>query len=827
MQKIFYVRITLWLGLIIALILAIIDPKTKHQQCSSQTFLICLDSSASLSTKEKGYLLKALQKFISYKKSNHNFEFIIFGSNLQRKYFPPRVLPPQMKTNLKNALEFAIARIKNKKLPGRIAIFTDAAGLKKTEFLISKCQKEKIPLYFWTPKERTREFKIISLHLPKKVETGIQVPIEIQYSSNYPGMIDLEIYSNQKLYFKKKEKIKAGKGFIKLRGKAFSSKGIQCMKVIAKGDHRAENNTAMACTRIIELPKILMISNQSDSILSKALRFQQIRVKNFPWSYFKNLKFPGKYPVWIFDSPSSSLLKKNRQKIKQYLKASGGILVLQGNKLKEKWLPAYFHKEKFSHVPRKNPKKPLEKKKEKMRVKIKLRSAAIVFLIDRSGSMAGKKLILAQLAALKSISKLWIQDLIGVIVFDEVSRWIVPLGRGSDFKRMTRRLLNVRPGGGTKIVQAIRKAYQSLRQINSHIKHIILLSDGQDENPFFARKDLEILIPKMKREKISITTIGVGDDFDTILMPLIAKWGKGSFYYVHDYNRIPSVVLNDVERVLSFRKIPPNSSDRKKPNPIKEKKIKITKPFPPKTKAKKKISVSKSSFCSNLVKSFKKFPDINDIQTYKLRPGVQLELLAKKKPLLMHHQVNLGRVMLWNGKAEEWGAWPFYPMFWARMVRYLSSTSLEKPDFSLYCACIHKQHGEIRISTNITDKAWLKSLKFQSSYDFYRRADNVWYALIPTAPTGKWKYVKVKILWQKKEIANLTTAFGIAYEEEFKDLKIKKDMLRKIAKETGGGILPTEQEKFFEKSYEEVEKSWIELWLLISLFFLAVLMIFV
>src|SRR5437763_17136880 len=83
---------------------------------------------------------------------------------------------------------------------------------------------------------------------------------------------------------------------------------------------------------------------------------------------------------------------------------------------------------------------------------------------------------------------------------------------------------------------AMEEAYEALKNTTAKLKHVIILTDGISEPG-----DFEGLTTKMVADRITVTTVGVGDDADRKLLEQIAQLGKGRVYYTDDPTSIPQI----------------------------------------------------------------------------------------------------------------------------------------------------------------------------------------------------------------------------------------------------------------------------------------------
>ena len=107
---------------------------------------------------------------------------------------------------------------------------------------------------------------------------------------------------------------------------------------------------------------------------------------------------------------------------------------------------------------------------------------AVVLIIDKSSSMEGRKIELARLAAIGVVENLRPIDMVGVLIFDNSFQWAVPIRKAEDRASIKRFISGITPDGGTQIAPALTEAYQRILPQTAVYKHIVLLTDGENNS---------------------------------------------------------------------------------------------------------------------------------------------------------------------------------------------------------------------------------------------------------------------------------------------------------------------------------------------------------
>lgn len=172
-------------------------------------------------------------------------------------------------------------------------------------------------------------------------------------------------------------------------------------------------------------------------------------------------------------------------------------------------------------------------------------SVAMVLALDRSGSMAEtqgsfSKLDLAKEAALGVLDLMHDKDLIGVIAFDTVPYWVVPVQPVEGRIAIASSIASLSAEGGTNLGPALDAAEESLSGVEAALKHLIVLTDGRS-----TPGDFEGLTRALRAAGVTVSTVGIGRDADRELLAKIAEWGDGRFYYTEDIRAIPQIFATE------------------------------------------------------------------------------------------------------------------------------------------------------------------------------------------------------------------------------------------------------------------------------------------
>lgn len=180
----------------------------------------------------------------------------------------------------------------------------------------------------------------------------------------------------------------------------------------------------------------------------------------------------------------------------------------------------------------------------------------LALVLDQSGSMNGIKMEQAKAAAVEALTRLGRQDVFSVVVYDTNVHTIVPAQNAGYVDRIVRIIENIQAGGNTALFGGVSQGAAEIRKHleNDLIHRIVLLSDGLANVGPRMPEDLGRLGAALLKENISVTTVGVGTDYNEDLMARLAQNSDGNTYFVEsgvDLPRIFAAELGDVLNVVA------------------------------------------------------------------------------------------------------------------------------------------------------------------------------------------------------------------------------------------------------------------------------------
>lgn len=188
--------------------------------------------------------------------------------------------------------------------------------------------------------------------------------------------------------------------------------------------------------------------------------------------------------------------------------------------------------------------------------------AALV--LDRSGSMAGRKIEMARQAVEHAVRLLDDRDRLALVCYDtEIDVLLSATAASAEARTLAlTRLRAIDARGGTDLCGGwLRGADELTPRADSApavapddqaapLRRVLLLSDGQanegETNPdVLARRAADL-----RAQGVATSTFGLGADFDEQLMSRLAIEGGGHFYFIEQPAQIPDVLASELGETL-------------------------------------------------------------------------------------------------------------------------------------------------------------------------------------------------------------------------------------------------------------------------------------
>ncbi|MCH7908497.1 MAG: VWA domain-containing protein [Candidatus Hydrogenedentes bacterium] len=177
----------------------------------------------------------------------------------------------------------------------------------------------------------------------------------------------------------------------------------------------------------------------------------------------------------------------------------------------------------------------------------------LAIVLDKSGSMTGEKIANAKAAAIKAVSMLQPDDIVSIVAYDDTVKVLVPATKVADRDYIFAGIERIQAGGNTALFAGVSKGAAEVRKFHSRnrVNRVILLSDGLANVGPSSPGDLAELGTSLIREGISVTTIGLGLDYNEDLMTKLAQKSDGNHMFAEKASDLEWIFARELGDVLS------------------------------------------------------------------------------------------------------------------------------------------------------------------------------------------------------------------------------------------------------------------------------------
>jgi Ca-activated chloride channel family protein len=179
---------------------------------------------------------------------------------------------------------------------------------------------------------------------------------------------------------------------------------------------------------------------------------------------------------------------------------------------------------------------------------------AVTLVLDVSGSMQGRAIFNAKLAAAALVKRLDPGDGFALVTFSNDARAVVPAGPiGPRRRAVLARIDEVVAEGGTNISAGLDQAYALAARggdSDDVVRVVMLLSDGEANQGNTDRDSLAARSARAFQDGVQTSAFGLGDNFDATLLSSIADRGAGGYYYLADAAQIAPAFARELDARL-------------------------------------------------------------------------------------------------------------------------------------------------------------------------------------------------------------------------------------------------------------------------------------
>jgi Ca-activated chloride channel family protein len=178
----------------------------------------------------------------------------------------------------------------------------------------------------------------------------------------------------------------------------------------------------------------------------------------------------------------------------------------------------------------------------------------LALVLDRSGSMGGDKIKYSRQACQFVVDNLEPNDYLSLVIYDDQIEVLSASAQVKDKNKLRKLIEDVFERGWTNLSGGMLEGFAQVKNSFSKnfVNRVLLLSDGLANQGITDEKVLNQLAKqKNSEEGMTLSTFGVGADFNEVLMTNLAEYGSGNYYFIDSPDKIPTIFAQELKGLLS------------------------------------------------------------------------------------------------------------------------------------------------------------------------------------------------------------------------------------------------------------------------------------
>ncbi len=177
----------------------------------------------------------------------------------------------------------------------------------------------------------------------------------------------------------------------------------------------------------------------------------------------------------------------------------------------------------------------------------------VALVLDRSGSMRGERIASAKAAAREALDRLAADDIVSLVTYNHEVDVIQRASRLGDDHDLRQRIDRLTADGRTALHAGVVAGAEEVKRFldAEKINRVVLLSDGLANVGPSSPRDLAELGRTLGSDGISVTTIGLGLDYNEDLMSRLAAASDGNHAFVEDPEDLAGIFASEFGDALS------------------------------------------------------------------------------------------------------------------------------------------------------------------------------------------------------------------------------------------------------------------------------------
>lgn len=444
--------------------------------------------------------------------------------------------PPASVFDIATALRLAAAMLPPDE-PGRIALLaTHRETVGDLPGALSQLSARNLAVDLMAPPALADQVAILDLEQAGQVFAGDDIPVTAIAYSDTERHVTLRAMLGGRDVTTQDLTLRAGYNRLQTALPGASASGDTVSLALDLEDEIAANNQASLAVAVQQSPHVLILTPQIEQgeTLAEMLRARRmdatvLEPRRAPWRLSQYLQYDA---VILANVPAVDLDTRQQVLLETLVAEHGRGLLITGGE--NSFGPGGYLETPLERI------SPLSSK-----VPRDAPEAALVFVLDRSGSMSQKvgestRLDIAKQATQAAIALLGEGSQVAIAAFDSEAQVPLPLQPASHSDSIRAAIASIDAGGGTAIVPGLIEALRQLQGAEAPARHIILMTDGLS-----TPGDVDGVMNAIQAEGITVSAVAIGEGADVTSLRRVAELGGGSFHATSDFQALPGILSQE------------------------------------------------------------------------------------------------------------------------------------------------------------------------------------------------------------------------------------------------------------------------------------------
>ena len=178
-------------------------------------------------------------------------------------------------------------------------------------------------------------------------------------------------------------------------------------------------------------------------------------------------------------------------------------------------------------------------------------SLNVTLVLDRSTSMMGEALDNVKAAANHLVDKLTDADCVSIVGFSDTVQVLLPGQPVRDRASIKKAIDQLRAAGATNVHEALQVGLrEAMRSFSAdRVNRVLFLSDGEATAGILEDDRILALADAARADGVAISTLGVGEEYDEVLLGQLARRAAGNHYFIPEPSAIPRIFGDELAKI--------------------------------------------------------------------------------------------------------------------------------------------------------------------------------------------------------------------------------------------------------------------------------------